>query len=55
MSQIIINDVKNIKCSKEIVKAPKSGAHQKLINDEMKLYVMKNILREMESGLNEAD
>ena len=55
MSQIIISDVKNIKCSKEVVNAPTSGVHQKLINDELKLYVMIDILWEMENGLKEAD
>ena len=53
MTQIITCDIKEIiKGAKNIVKAPNSKAHQKLINEEIKLYEM---ISGLKSGLNEAD
>ena len=41
MTQIITCDIKEIiKGTKNIVKAPNSKAHQKLINEEIKMYEM---------------
>ena len=53
MTQFIICEIKEIiKGAKNIVKAPNSKAHQKLTNEEIKLYEM---ISGLKSGLNEAD